>query len=87
MPGHYQVEVLLITTMDIAQAHIPDYIGTLEMCAEGIMMRREATNLEWVAMLLLSFDFPVEVKQPDELRTILRRIADTANRIAGVQFD
>ncbi len=85
VPGPYQVEVLLRTTMDTAQAHIPGYIGTLETCAEGIIMRREATNLEWVAMLLLSFDFPVEVKQPDELRSILRRIADTANRIAGVQ--
>jgi predicted DNA-binding transcriptional regulator YafY len=85
VPGPYQVEVLLRTTMDTAQAHIPAYLGTLETCSEGIIMRRAATNLEWVAMLLLSFDFPVEVKQPDELRSILRRIADTANRIAGVQ--
>ena len=71
--------------MDTAQAHIPGYLATLETCAEGIIMRRAATNLEWVAMILLSFDFPVEVKQPDELRSILRRVADTANRIAGVQ--
>lgn len=87
VPGPYQVEVLLRTTMDTAQARIPGYLGTLETCAEGIIMRRAATNLEWVAMLLLSFDFPVEVKQPDELRSILRRIADTANRIAGVESD
>jgi predicted DNA-binding transcriptional regulator YafY len=83
VPGQYQVEVLLKTTMDIAEAHIPSYIGKLEACAEGIIMRREATNLEWLAMLLLSFDFPLEVKQPDELRFILRQIADKANRIAG----
>jgi len=85
VPGAYQVEVLLKTTMETAQAHIPGYLGTLETCDEGIIMRREATNLDWVAMMLLSFNFPVEVKQPDELRLILRRIADTANRIAGVQ--
>ena len=85
VPGPDQVEVLLKTTMETAQAHIPDYLATLEPCAEGILMRRTATNLEWVAMKLLSFDFPVEVKQPDQLRSILRRIADTANRIAGVQ--
>lgn len=84
VPGQYQVEVLLKTTMGIAQAHIPSYIGTLETCTEGIIMRRAANNLDWLAMLLLSFDFPVEVKQPDELRSILRRIANTANRIAGV---
>jgi len=85
VPGVYQVEVLLKTTMDTAQSLIPDYLGTLETCDEGIIMRRAANNLEWVAMLLLSFDFPVEVKQPDELRSILRRIADTANRIADGQ--
>jgi len=87
VPGAYQVEVLLKTTMDTAQALIPDYLGTLETCDEGIIMRREATNLDWVAMMLLSFDFPVEVKQPDELRSILRRIADTAIRIADGQSD
>lgn len=85
VPGPGQVEVLLRTTMETAQVHIPDYLGTLETCAEGILMRRAATNLEWVAMLLLSCDFPVEVKEPDELRSILRRVADRANRIAGIQ--
>jgi len=85
VPGPYQVEVLLKTTMDKAQAHIPSYLATLEPCAEGIMMRRAANNLEWVAMLLLSLDFPVEVKQPDELRSVLQRLADTAHRIAGFQ--
>ena len=85
VPGPYQVEVLLRTTMDTAQAHIPSYVATLEQCTEGIIMRRVANNLEWVAMLLLSLDFPVEVKQPDALRSTLRRVADTANRIAGVQ--
>lgn len=87
VPGPFQVEVLLRTTMDTAKAHIPSYLATLETCAEGVIMRRAANNLEWLAMMLLSFDFPVEVKQPDELRSILRRIADTANRIAGVQSD
>lgn len=85
VPGPYQVEVLLKTTMDTASAHIPSYLATLEPCAEGIMMRRSANNLEWVAMLLVSLDFPVEVKQPDELRSTLRHIADKANRIAGFQ--
>lgn len=83
VPGPYQVEVLLRTTMDIAQTHIPEYVATLEACAEGVILRRATTNLEWVATLLLSFDFPVEVKQPDALRSSLRRIADKANRIAG----
>ncbi|MEO1668284.1 MAG: YafY family protein [Chloroflexota bacterium] len=85
VPGPYQLEVLLKTTMDKASAHIPRYLATLEPCAEGIMMRRAANNLEWVAMLLLSLDFPVEVKGPDALRATLRHVADKANRIAGVQ--
>lgn len=85
VPGRYQVEVLLKTTMETAQAHIPDYLAVLETCAEGVIMRRAATNLEWLAMLLLSFEFPVEVKQPEELRSTLRLIADKANHIAGSQ--
>ena len=85
VPGPYQVEILLKTTMDTASAHIPSYLAALEPCAEGIMMRRAASNLEWVAMLLLSLDFPVEIKQPDALRSTLRHIADKANRIADVQ--
>jgi predicted DNA-binding transcriptional regulator YafY len=85
VPGPYEVEVLLQTTMETAQAYVPHYLATLEPCAEGIMMRRAANNLEWVAMLLLSLDFPVEVKQPEELRSTLRHIADRGNRIAGVQ--
>lgn len=87
VPGPYQVEVLLRTTLDTAQAHIPSYIGTLEACAEGVIMRRAATHLEWLAIILLSLDFPVEVRQPDELRSVLKRVADKANRIAGVQPD
>ncbi len=87
VPGPYQVEVLLKTTMETAQAHIPSYVGTLETCAEGVILRRATTNLEWLAMLLLAFDFPVEVKQPDELRSILRQIANRANHIAGGQSD
>lgn len=85
VPGPYQVEVLLKTTMDTALTHIPSYLAALEPCAEGIVMRRTANNLEWVAILLLSLNFPVEIKQPDALRATLRHIADKANRIAGVQ--
>lgn len=85
VPGIYQIELLLRTTMEKAQAHIPSYLGTLEESAEGVIMRRATNNLDWVAMLLLSFDFPVEVKHPHELRSILRRVADKANRIAGLQ--
>ncbi|MEQ8677333.1 MAG: YafY family protein [Aggregatilineales bacterium] len=85
VPGPYQVAILLKTTMDTALAHIPSYLATLEPCTEGIMMRRSANDLEWVAMLLLSLDFPVEIKGPDALRSTLRRVADRANRIAGFQ--
>lgn len=85
VPGPYQVEVLLKTTIETAEAHIPSYVGTLEAGAEGVILRRATTNLEWVAMFLLSLDFSAEVKQPEELRSILSHIADKANHIAGAQ--
>ena len=37
VPGSYQVEALLQTTIDKAQAHIPRYLATLEPCTEGVM--------------------------------------------------
>lgn len=82
VPGAHQVEILLKTTLDRAKATVPPYLGTLETTAEGVVMRRTATNLSWIAFVLLELNFPLEVRQPAELRAIFRRIADRADRIA-----
>jgi hypothetical protein len=83
MPGTYPVEVLLQTSIENARQVIPQGMGLLEEASAGVILRRFATQLEWVANFLLSLDFPVRVLQPPELQEILRCIAAKALRIAG----
>jgi predicted DNA-binding transcriptional regulator YafY len=83
MPGTRQVEVLLKTSMERAQEVIPPILGTLEPSAQGVMLRRAATQLEWLAHVLVTLDFPVVILQPDELRDLIRQIAAKALQIVG----
>ena len=78
-----QVEVLLETTMERAQQVIPAIMGTLEPTENGVIVRRGATQLEWIAHILLTLDFPVRVRQPAALRDLLRQIASRALQIVG----
>jgi predicted DNA-binding transcriptional regulator YafY len=80
--GANPVEVLLQTTMEIAQAAISPALGTLEVTPDGILLRRPPYQLEWVAHVLLSVDFPVKVIQPPELREMIRQLGERARRIA-----
>lgn len=61
----------------------PAVIGTLEPAENGVIFRRSASQLEWVAHVLLTLDFPVHVRAPEDLRVLLRQIASKAARIAG----
>jgi predicted DNA-binding transcriptional regulator YafY len=82
-PGAEQVEVLMHTSLEHAQ-EITRYIsGTIEPTAEGIIFRRAAYQLEWVALFLMSLDFPLEVRQPTELRETLRKMAARALQLVG----
>jgi predicted DNA-binding transcriptional regulator YafY len=83
LSGTAQVEALLETTMEQAQQAIPAVMGTLEPAENGVIFRRSASQLEWVAHILLTLDFPVHVRQPAELREMLRRMANKALQIAG----
>ncbi len=78
VPNAQPVEVLLKTTMEHAREFFPPIMGTLEQSDEGIIFRRTATQLQWISHILLSTDFTVIVKQPDELREMLRQMASKA---------
>lgn len=78
-----QVEVLLETTLEQAQQVIPAIMGTLEQSESGVIFRRGATQLEWIAHILLTLDFPVHVRQPTALRDLLRQLASRALQILG----
>lgn len=81
--GIPQVEVLLETSLEHAQQGIPPIMGTLEPVEGGVIFRRSASQLEWVAHILLTLDFPVHIRQPEELREMLRRIGAKALQMAA----
>ena len=75
--------------MEQAQALIPPIMGTLEASTDGdgVIFRRAASQLVWIAHVLISLDFPAVVKQPDELRDMLRQMAAKALQMAGEEGD
>jgi predicted DNA-binding transcriptional regulator YafY len=83
MPGIAQIEVLLETSMEIAQQAIPPIIGSLEPSEKGVIFRRAASQLEWVAHVLLNLDCPVHIVQNDELRQMIRQLGTRALQMVG----
>ncbi len=81
--GSDQVEVLLETTLEQARQALPSIIGHLEPSENGVILRRASSQLDWVAHVLLSVDFPAHVVKPTELRDRLRQMAVRALQIAG----
>ncbi|MDX1994196.1 MAG: YafY family protein [bacterium] len=69
-----QIEVILETSLETAQQVIAPIMGTLEVTDEGVLFRRTATQLEWIAFFLLNLDFPVRIVQTPELRTMIEQI-------------
>ena len=84
MPVTTQAEILLKTTMEKAQQIQDNLMGTLEETAEGIIFRRAAYPTDWIAHVLLSVDYPVIIRQPQELRDTLRSFAKRALLMAGL---
>jgi hypothetical protein len=52
--------------------------GTLEETDAGIIWRRHIHGLSWIAHVLLRFDFPVTVRQPDKLPKVMQQLATKA---------
>lgn len=83
MPGAHNIEVLIKAPMEDVQAVVPEGIGTLEQTSQGVLLRRAANELEWIAHFLLWFDLRMVVLQPDELRQAMRELARRATRSAA----
>jgi len=80
-PEAEQVEVLLKTSWEHARQAITPELGTLEQSEEGVILRRAALHLDWVAFFLMGLDFPVLVRQPEALRETLRHMAARARQM------
>ncbi|RPI93339.1 MAG: YafY family transcriptional regulator [Chloroflexi bacterium] len=84
-PGTEQVEVLMKTTLEHARQVTSPDMGTLEKAEQGVIFRRAAQHLEWVAFFLMCLDFPVVVLQTPALRETLRRMGAKGLQMAGDQ--
>ncbi|MCI0397468.1 MAG: YafY family transcriptional regulator [Chloroflexi bacterium] len=82
-PGTDQVEVLMKTSIERAQQAIAPIMGTVELSEDGVIFRRAAYQLEWLACFLMHLDFPVFVRQPVELRTMIRQMAANGLQMVG----
>lgn len=69
------VEVLLHTDLATAQREISNALGLPEACAEGVMLRGAADEIDWYARELMRLPFHFEVRAPVELRRTLAALA------------
>jgi predicted DNA-binding transcriptional regulator YafY len=79
---HLRVEVLLTTTLEEAQQKVPPDVATLQQAHDGVVLCCYVASLEWMAYTLAGIGCPIVVRQPDELRDELRRLAASILRIA-----
>lgn len=77
-PGMATIEVLFKASLDEARRSLPPELGSLVVVEEGVMLRRPAYRLEWVAALLLTLPFHIHIVQPPELHDIMRSLAEKA---------
>lgn len=83
MPGAYQIKVLLKTSLEHARQLIAAEAGILEETEDGVIFRRAAPEIDWIAHFLLWLDIPIVVLEPPELREKLRQIGEKALNLAA----
>jgi len=71
----WTAEVLLLDVpLDVAAWHISPIVGTLEQAPDGVLLRTQADNLDWVARYLVGLPCRFVVREPPELIDALRRL-------------
>jgi predicted DNA-binding transcriptional regulator YafY len=74
-PASWFVDVLLKTTLEVAQQRVPPAMALLEQEAEGVSFRCYVDKLDWAAYILAGLRCPLVIRQPFELRDAMRRLA------------
>lgn len=82
VPSTWGVEVLLETSLEEAQEMVPPALATLEEVSNGVMLRCQVGELDWIARFLASLSCSFIVQQPAELRDELRRRAEKIVQMA-----
>jgi predicted DNA-binding transcriptional regulator YafY len=77
VPGAWQVEVCLQTTLEEALRQSSLSSAYFEETQEGVLVRGEVEDLLWAARRLAGLGIPFIIHRPLELRTVLRQHALT----------
>ena len=80
LPRAIAVEVLLHTDLETARCELFHTLGVPEACAEGVLLRGSADDLDWYARELMRLPFRFEVRTPAALR---RKVAELARELAA----
>jgi predicted DNA-binding transcriptional regulator YafY len=75
LPRAIAIEVLLRTDLESARCELTSVLGMPEACAEGVLLRGSADDLEWYARELMRLPFRFEARSPVELRRTLAKLA------------
>ena len=72
-PAH--IEAFLQTSLEEARSVVPLHEATLEPAGDGVIIRLNVECLDEAARYLIQLGCPFLVRQPDELRDVLRGLA------------
>jgi predicted DNA-binding transcriptional regulator YafY len=83
IPRAHRVEVLLDTDLASAQRAVVASIGVLEWTGNGVLLRAEAEDLDWIARELARLPFDFRVRSPAALRGVVTRWARRLARLSA----
>ncbi|MEU8326041.1 YafY family protein [Nonomuraea sp. NPDC048881] len=77
VPYAHLVEVVLRVSLAEAARRVPPSVATLTETPDGVLLRMRAESLDGMAAMLAGLGFPFTIQSPPELRTAVRRLAQS----------
>ncbi|MEV3982427.1 YafY family protein [Nonomuraea sp. NPDC049758] len=77
VPYAHLVEVVLGVPLAEAARRVPPSVATLTETPDGVLLRMRAESLDGMAAMLAGLGFPFTIVSPPELRTAVRRLAQS----------
>ncbi|MFI7110181.1 helix-turn-helix transcriptional regulator [Nonomuraea sp. NPDC050227] len=77
VPYAHLVEVVLRVPLAEAARRVPPSVATLTETPDGVLLRMRAESLDGMAAMLAGLGFPFTIQSPPELRTAVRRLAQS----------
>lgn len=81
-PNTWYVDVLLKLSWEEALCRVPPALALLEEVEGGISFRCYVSSLEWIAHVIAGLNCQIEIRQPQELRAAMHRLADRIHSLA-----